>query len=114
MGKHNRPDDTTTTDRCTPAGTEPDALAVRVSPAWRGEATSLLSADSSTLRSFEVGKHAYYREAKRALHDVLMTELGDNVSLKLVLEDTSFSEFYVTDHNGQTLGSAVIRRVGEA
>ncbi|AUV60695.1 hypothetical protein HOS75_gp035 [Gordonia phage SteveFrench] len=111
MGKHNRPDDITTTDRCAPADPHADPLAVRVSPTWRGEASAREHLGSSRIVTFEIADRPDYRAAKQALHDRLMADLGDNVGLKLTLETDSFSEFFVTDHDGEHIGFATIEEV---
>ncbi|QIQ62800.1 hypothetical protein SEA_BREEZIC_96 [Gordonia phage Breezic] len=111
MNDQPEPTDGTDADRCTPAGTEPDALAVHMSPTWCGEATSLEHAGSNNAHDFMTSGHHDYRAAKRALLDHLMTRLGDNVGLRLVLETDSFCEFEVTDHDGRAIGSASITEV---
>ncbi|QOP65425.1 hypothetical protein SEA_DIABLA_99 [Gordonia phage Diabla] len=111
MGKHNRPDDIPTTDRCIPADPSPDPLAVRVSPTWRGEATTLRHAGSAIPVTLKVEGESSYRLAKTALSYLLMETLGDNVSLQLMLEADSFCEFMVVDHDGVSLGDATIEEV---
>ncbi|QOR56239.1 hypothetical protein SEA_LINETTI_95 [Gordonia phage Linetti] len=105
------PNHPTTTDRCPPASTEPDALAVRVSPTWIGKATCRQHAGTNATEFFRTDCHHEYRAAKRELQDQLMVKLGDNVSIQLILETDSFCEFYVTDHDGTVLGSALIEEL---